>query len=76
MLSTPLYTTVFRGNPREGLFYLDGQLGPVPWNYLTGQPVVDPAEWDPDNFFPTPQSQECSASRSRVSWRPWTVWTP
>lgn len=58
VLSTPLYTTVFRGNPREGLFYLDGQLGPVPWNYLTGQPVVDPAEWDPDNFFPTPQSQE------------------
>lgn len=42
ILTTPLYPTTIRANVREGLFYLSKELGPVPWNFLTGQPAVDP----------------------------------
>ncbi len=45
-LLTPLYETTFRGNPREGIFYLDKTIGPIPWDEVTGQPAIDPATWD------------------------------
>jgi hypothetical protein len=49
-LSTPLYPTSFRSNVREGLFFYNDQLGPVPWSFLTGQPAVNPSDWDPSKF--------------------------
>src|SRR5690606_37236317 len=44
-LATPLYHTVFRENPREGLYFQHQELGPVPWNFLTGQPAIDASAW-------------------------------
>lgn len=37
-LATPLYDNVFRDNPRDGLFYLSDELGPVPWNFIANAP--------------------------------------
>lgn len=45
-LRTPLYDNMFRDNIRDGLFYFDKELGPVPWNFVAGAPAVPPAEWD------------------------------
>ena len=39
-LATPLYDNVFRDNPRDGLFYLSDELGPVPWNFVANQPAA------------------------------------
>ena len=44
-LLTPLYDTTFRSNPREGIFYLNKTIGPIPWDEVTGQPALDPAIW-------------------------------
>lgn len=49
-LTTPLYDREFRANPREGLFYVNAELGPVPWNPITGKPAVDLDEWVDANF--------------------------
>ena len=38
-LATPLYDNVFRDNPRDGLFYLSEELGPVPWNFIANAPA-------------------------------------
>jgi hypothetical protein len=57
MLSTPLYPTVLRGHLREGLFFLDRELGPVPWNFVTHQAAVDQDRWDVKNFTPVSQSR-------------------
>jgi hypothetical protein len=54
-LKTLMYPAVIRDNPREGLFFQDRELGPVPWSYLTGQPALDPGAWVPENFPPTSQ---------------------
>ena len=45
-LLTPLYKTTFRSNPREGVFYKLKQLGPIPWDEVTGQPAINPAVWN------------------------------
>ena len=45
-LRTPLYDNMFRDNIRDGLYYFDAELGPVPWNFISGAPAVPPAEWD------------------------------
>lgn len=45
-LRTPLYDLLFRNNLREGIFYLDNTVGPVPWDAVTGQPAIDPVTWN------------------------------
>lgn len=45
-LRTPLYDLMFRSNLREGIFYLDNTVGPVPWDAVTGQPSLDPVIWN------------------------------
>jgi hypothetical protein len=45
-LETPIYSGVIRQNYREGLYYRSDQLGPIPWNYISGQPGIDPDLWD------------------------------
>lgn len=45
-LRTPVYQNVFRYNPRDGLFYVDGDLGPVPWDLIHNKTSVDPYDWD------------------------------
>jgi hypothetical protein len=44
-LRTPIYHGTFRDNIRDGLFYYDTVLGPVPWNLVREQAAVDPVEW-------------------------------
>ena len=44
-IGTPLYDNIFRDNPRDGLFYEDDELGPVPWNFIVNVPAVDEDEW-------------------------------
>ena len=39
------WTALFRVNPRDGVWYLDYELGPVPTDPITGAPAVDPEEW-------------------------------
>lgn len=44
-LYTPLYDNIFRENVRDGLWYRDGDLGPVPWNFISGQAAdIDPQD--------------------------------
>jgi len=45
-LSTPLYYRIFRQNIREGLFYRDNVLGPVPWSFISGRPAVPADKWN------------------------------
>ena len=45
-LRTPIYHGTFRDNVRDGLYYYDTVLGPVPWNQLRDMPAVDPTDWD------------------------------
>ena len=35
-----LYPNVIRQNRREGLYFLEDEVGPVPWNFYTGQPAL------------------------------------
>lgn len=55
VLGTPLYTNVFRDNPRDGLFYESGEIGPVPWNFVSNKPAVDPVEWEENALKYKPQ---------------------
>lgn len=55
-LKTLMYPSIIRDNPREGLFFQDRELGPVPWSFLTGQPALDPNAWVLKNFPLVPQS--------------------
>lgn len=45
-LTSPIYPTIIRQNIREGLFFESDEFGPVPWNYVTGQPGLDPEIWN------------------------------
>lgn len=40
------WTGLFRQNPRDGVWYLDYDLGPVPVDPVTGGPSVPPSVWD------------------------------
>lgn len=40
------YVAVWRQNPRDGVWYVNYTLGPVPVDPLTGDPSVDPDDWD------------------------------
>lgn len=40
------YVALWRQNPRDGVWYINYTLGPVPVDPITGDPSVDPAEWD------------------------------
>lgn len=39
-----LYPTIIRMNRREGLFFLEDEHGPTPWNFYTGQPSLTPEQ--------------------------------
>ena len=40
------YVALWRLNPRDGVWYVNYALGPVPMDPMTGDPSVDPALWD------------------------------
>lgn len=44
-LRTPIYGAGFRDNIRDGLYYEDEELGPVPWNQLLSKTAVDEDTW-------------------------------
>lgn len=39
------YVALWRQNPRDGVWYINHDLGPVPTDPLTGNPSVDPDDW-------------------------------
>ena len=39
------YVALWRQNPRDGVWYVNHELGPVPTDPLTGDPSVDPDDW-------------------------------
>jgi hypothetical protein len=40
------YVALWRQNPRDGVWYVNYELGPVPTNPLTGDPSVDTDDWE------------------------------
>jgi hypothetical protein len=39
------YVALWRQNPRDGVWYVNHELGPVPIDPITGDPSVDPDDW-------------------------------
>jgi len=39
------YVALWRQNPRDGVWFINYTLGPVPTDPITGDPAVDPDEW-------------------------------
>lgn len=44
-LRTPAYYNTFRASLRDGLYYRDNELGPVPWDQMNRRPAIDPTIW-------------------------------
>jgi hypothetical protein len=47
------YVALWRQNPRDGVWYINYTLGPVPVDPITGDPTVDPADWDSQSVATT-----------------------
>jgi hypothetical protein len=47
------YVALWRQNPRDGVWYVNYELGPIPLDPITGDPLFDPADWDSQHVSTT-----------------------
>jgi len=43
------WVALWRQNPRDGVWYVNYDLGPIPVDPITGDPSVDQTSWDTQN---------------------------